>query len=176
MKKVLFTIAILGITTLSFAQNQEDNQAIEQAIENLAIGWKNGDGNTFASSFASVHDFIVWNGFYFKDMKQEANAEAHTNLFKRVYPNTKLYHVIDKIKYIRQDIALVHVLGAVAEKSKPRPTNPQVLYSVILDKSSGEWKIISFHNLDLEVFQDEEIRKNSPMPPQVMYANWYTTK
>jgi hypothetical protein len=84
-----------------------------------------------------------------------------------------LHYVIDKIKFIREDVALVHVFGALSTKSESRPKDPQVLWTSVLDKTNGTWKISSFHNLDLEVFKDEEIKKGAPMPAEVMYASWY---
>ncbi len=45
--------------------------------------------------------------------------------------------------------------------------------TLLLEKKDGKWQIISLHNLDLETFQNEDIKKGMPFPAEVMYASWY---
>ncbi|GJM34910.1 MAG: hypothetical protein DHS20C18_39110 [Saprospiraceae bacterium] len=156
-----------------YAQKTQDEKAIQQVVETMITSWGEGNGEKFASIFADEHDFIVWTGYYIKNSNPTVNARAHQGIFNTIYKDTDLYSTIDKIKFIREDIALIHVLGAVSKKGEGRPTDPEVLWTGILEKKDNTWKIISFHNLDLEVFKDENIKNNAPMPPEVMYASWY---
>ncbi len=80
---------------------------------------------------------------------------------------------VDKIKFIRPDIALMHVIGVMYGKGTEVPKDPGVLMSLLLEEKEGKWQIISFHNLDLETFQNKEIENGSPIPLNVMYASWY---
>ncbi|MEZ4950175.1 MAG: SgcJ/EcaC family oxidoreductase [Saprospiraceae bacterium] len=171
MKNLFFLFLMIASNTL-FSQNDADEKAIRNLAETISKGWSVGSGETFASAFEDHHDFIVWNGYYFKDMMVNQNAKAHTSLFEEVYKDTKLFCTVDKVKFISNDVALMHVFAAVS-RDEERPENPQVLWTGIAHKKDGIWKLVSFHNLDLEVFEDDETKKNSPMPPQVMYASWY---
>ena len=80
---------------------------------------------------------------------------------------------VDKIKFIRPDIALTHAIGVSYTKGQELPKNPGVLMTILLEKKNSTWQIISFHNLDLETFQNEDIKKGMPFPAEVMYASWY---
>lgn len=163
---VLFSIPLIS-------QSADDEKAIRQVMQTISEGWTNGSGEQYASVFADDHDFIVWTGYYLKNINRQKNAASHQAIFDTFYKGTQMHYVIDKIKFIREDVALVHVLGALSLKTESRPKDPQVLWTSLLEKTNGSWKIISFHNLDLEVFKDEGIKNGAPMPAEVMYASWY---
>ncbi|MCO6480705.1 MAG: SgcJ/EcaC family oxidoreductase [Phaeodactylibacter sp.] len=174
MKQLVKLIALFVLFTQPlFSQTEADEAAIRGLVQSMADGWTEGSGEKFAAAFADEHDYIVWNGMYFKNFNTQGNAAAHQGLFESVYKDTEHYATVDKVKFIREDIALIHVLAAVVKKGEGRPADPGVLWTGLLEKQEGQWKIISFHNLDLEIFQDEQMRQRAPMPPQVMYASWY---
>lgn len=162
------------LTTASIAQSgNADEQAIQQVVNTMETGWVQKNGETFASVFADAHDYIVWNGYYFPGFTRQRNAEAHQGLFNGPYKTYDVKFKIDKIRFLRPDLALVHVYGGGYQKGKSIPENPNVLMSMILEKKDGSWKIIAFHNLDLETFEKKEIGDSSPIPLKVMYAGWY---
>ncbi|HYE55605.1 MAG TPA: SgcJ/EcaC family oxidoreductase [Chitinophagaceae bacterium] len=173
MKKTIF-IVMTAITTTAAAFGQStDEQAIQQVVNTIETGWAQKNGQAFSSVFADVHDFIVWHGYYFPGMTKQANAAAHQGLFDGMYKTYDVKFKIDKIRFIRPDIALAHVYGGGHEKGKSAPENPSVLMTMLLEKKDGSWKIISFHNLDLEAFGNKELADRSPIPLKVMYAGWY---
>lgn len=175
MKTLLLVVMTVFSVSLGFSQEKEE-QAIRQVVETMIEGWNTGSGEQFASVFTDDHDFIVWNGYYFTGMNQVQNAASHQQLFDTMYKDTKNHAVVDNIRFIREDLALIHILAAVTPKDDARPKDPQVLISAILEKQSSGWKMLSFHNLDLEVFQNEDMKKASPIPVEQMYARWYAVK
>lgn len=172
MKKTILIIMTAITTTAAMAQST-DEQAIRKVVSTMETGWIKKDGQLFASVFAETHDFIVWNGYYFPGWSRQANAGAHQGLFNGPFATSDIKLKIDKIKFLRPDLALTHVFGARYDKGTSIPEDPGVLMSIIMEKKDGAWKIISFHNLDLEGFQDKPIADQSPMPLKVMYAGWY---
>ncbi|MDC8000577.1 SgcJ/EcaC family oxidoreductase [Aequorivita todarodis] len=173
MKRILFVLTIVLMSTITNAQKANEEQELKNLIGTLQKGWNSASGETFASAFAEPHDFIVWNGYYFKNNTVQSNTETHQWIFNTIYRDTQLFYAIDKIKFLKEDIALLHVFGAVAPKDELRPEDPEVLMTIIAEKKNGHWKIVSFHNLDLEVFQNEGMLKGAPVPPSAMYASWY---
>lgn len=68
MKKSILMSLTLLTATLSFAQqNNNDEQAVRSLVTTLETGWNNKSGETYASAFANVHDYIVVNGMYFSN-------------------------------------------------------------------------------------------------------------
>ncbi|MGB8191628.1 MAG: SgcJ/EcaC family oxidoreductase [Chitinophagaceae bacterium] len=174
MKKIILILLSAIITTASIAQSgNADDQAIQKIVTTMETGWAQKSGEVFSSVFADVHDYIVWNGYYFPGMSRKANAAGHQDLFSGVYRTYDVKFKIDKIRFVRTDLALAHVYGGGYEKGQAVPENPTVLMTMLLEKKDGNWKIISFHNLDLEAFENKATADRSPMPLNVMYAGWY---
>ncbi len=174
MKSLFLSFSLLVFSFTLFAQTPEDKQAIQNLVKTMAEGWTAGSGEQIASVFAAEHDFVVWNGYYMKNMSPKLTTKSFDGILSSIYKDTQHFATIDKIKFIRKDVALIHVFAAIAKKGEGRPADPEVLWTGLLTKENGSWKIVSFHNLDLEVFENEETRKRAPMPTSVMYAGWYS--
>ncbi|MEO6720388.1 MAG: SgcJ/EcaC family oxidoreductase [Ferruginibacter sp.] len=151
----------------------KDEQAIHNIIATLQKGWNEKSGETFASSFYKKHDYIVINGLYLSGISVEINARSHQGIFNSIYKTTDLELRLDKINFVRPDLALVHVLGATYQHGTPVPENPMAIISMLVEKKEGEWKIISFHNCNIEVSFDPAAPNQGPIPLKVMYASWY---
>ncbi|MEP7377466.1 MAG: SgcJ/EcaC family oxidoreductase [Chitinophagaceae bacterium] len=174
MKKTIIMATLISAAMTVHAQtNTNDEDAIRTVVKTMETGWNEKSGEKYASIFADTHDFIVWNGYYFPNQTRQGTAAAHQNLFTGIYKNSDVELKVDKIKFIRKDIALVHTYGGMYEKGKQLPENPGVLMTLLMEKKDAKWQIISFHNLDLEGFQDKAIAERSPFPFSVMYAGWY---
>ena len=142
------------ISQFVYGQKSKNVNAVNDIINIMMVAWEEGDGEKFASVFSEPHDFIVWNGFYFRQIDKNANAKNHNFIFKNQFKKTKVYYVVDKIKFIKKKVALIHVFGAVGKNNQGMPSNPGVLWTGILVKKKGKWKIISFHNSDLEIYKE----------------------
>jgi uncharacterized protein (TIGR02246 family) len=175
MKKTILFAMFTGLffSTATAQDRTADRQAIQNIAATMQKGWNEKSGKTFASPFATTHDYVVVNGMYFSGMTPERNAQAHQNLFNGVYRTRDLELRIDKISFIRDDLAMVHVLGAGYDQGTAIPENPQVVITMLVEKKNSEWKIISFHNCDIEVSFEPGAQTGSPMPLKVMYASWY---
>ncbi len=173
MKKIVLAVMAATALCTALAQNREDEKAIEKIVGSMEEGWVQKDGEKFASVFADTHDYIVWNGYYFRNTTKAMTAASHQGLFNGPFKMMDIKLKVDKIKFIRPDIALTHVLGVSYEKGKEVPKDPGVLMSLLLEKKDSKWQILSFHNLDLEAFQDKETGDRSLMPLNIMYASWY---
>lgn len=175
MKK-LFTLSVLFIGFITAATGQismKDQEAIRNAVRTMQDGWNARSGQMFSTSFAPTHDYIVWNGLYFNDQSRENNARAHQGIFDSVYKTTDVKLTVDDMRQIREDLVLVHVLGATYEHNTPVPDNPKVIISMLMEKQNSEWKIISFHNSDIEISFEPGVPNGSPVPPQAMFKSWY---
>lgn len=157
--------------TLAFSQTEnKDEQAIRSIASTLETGWNNKNGESFSAPFAEIHDYIVVNGIYFPKMTKKANAAAHQGLFDGVYKTRNVRLKVDKVEFIRPDLAMMYVLGVGYEKGTEVPKDPGVIMSILVEKQTGVWKIISFHNHEIDANQ---LQKGSPVPLTVMYASWY---
>lgn len=178
MKKVcmLSVLFIAIIATASAQINPRDEAVIHGIVRTMEEGWNAKSGKTFATHFAPTHDYIVWNGVFLKDLTREGNAMSHQGIFDSFYKTTDVRLIVSKMSPIREDLVLVHALGATYEHNTPIPENPKVIITMLMEKKNNEWSIISFHNSDIEISFDPGVPNGSPVPPQVMYQNWYAAQ
>ena len=117
MKQVtMFALAALASANIMAQTENTDDQAVRGIIQTLEKGWNTKSGETFASVFAEKHDYIVVNGLYFANFNPKANAFAHQGLFNGVYKSSEIRLKVDKVNFVRPDLAMIHVLGANWEK------------------------------------------------------------
>ena len=145
--KSIFLIANLAIALSLHSQgfDQENEKTeIEKTVKVLVNAWTGGDGTKFASPFTEDADFMVWFGLHLTG-KQEI-ASGHDFLFKDFYANTVWNLKVEKIKFIGEEVALVHCAGAVVKKGGPEPDEPDAVPLLVLNKIDGQWKIAALQN------------------------------
>ena len=171
MKKIIIMTCTALTVITSFAQlNSKDEQAVRSIVTTLEQGWNAKNSQTFASVFADKHDYIVVNGLYISNMPKAANAQAHQGLFDGEHKNLNIKLNIDKVQFLRPDLAMIYVIGAGYTKDSAVPADPGLIMSILAEKQKDEWKIISFHNHSIDM---ENIKRRSAMPLSVAYASWY---
>jgi uncharacterized protein (TIGR02246 family) len=172
MKKTFLTtiFTINFIFMLKAQDNKVEEQAIHKVLQTLSTGWNEKSGEKFASAFAEVHDYIVVNGLYFKAFTREQNGKNHQRLFDGVYKNAKIELKLDKINYYGNNLVHITAIGANYPSDQAIPEDPTVIMTMMVEKKPEGWKIISFHNHEINM---EAIKRVSPMPVEVMYASWY---
>lgn len=138
------------LTLYSFAVAQKtsdhskDEAAIRAIIVNLNEAWTKGDAQLWGQQFAEDADFTVWTGTYVKG--REAITRGHEEIFRTIYKDTKLRLSVRSIRFLRNDVAVVHTDGSVVKKEEEFPTTPQVVPTLILTKERGHWQIAVFQN------------------------------
>jgi uncharacterized protein (TIGR02246 family) len=171
---IALSTLFFGFISVSFSQySNQDEKALYGIVQTMQQGWNAKSGKQFASNFASPHDYIVWNGMYFNSQTTDNNAEAHQALFDSFYKNTDVRLKIDKIRPIREDLVTVHLFGATYERGTPVPENPKVIITLLIEKQKEGWKIISFHNSDIEISFEGDATSSSSVPLQEMFKSWY---
>lgn len=174
MKSSILFIVLLISTICLTAQTKKNDEAIKNVVNEMAAAWKAGNGTQFSKVFTEIHDFIIYNGFYSKNRSLADNASHQQRLFDNTFNNTEAHFTIDKIEYLDNDIALIHVLGAITSSGSKRPVDPELLWTGILTKTNAGWKIKCLQLLELQLFTDPESKSKVPGDPQIMYASWYS--
>lgn len=169
-----FILSLSGfiVSPVNAQDHKQDDKAIHHIVATMESGWNTKSGAQFATHFAPNHDYIVWSGVYLPNISTEVNAMAHQGIFNAIYKNIDLELRIDKIRYVRDDIAIAHVLGATYDHGAIIPALPAIIITMVLEKKNNAWEIVSFHNCDIETgFSPADPNSTLP-PPQVMFASW----
>jgi len=122
-----------------------DEKALHDLFQKIKDGWNQGDGQAYAASFTEDADYIVWNGIYLKG--RQAIAAAHQRLFETRFQGSRLEGFIKHIRFLSDDIALVHLHGRPQipgqEVSAPEQYSIQ---SLVCIRQADGWRFTSFQN------------------------------
>jgi uncharacterized protein (TIGR02246 family) len=138
------TLLLLTISNLLYAQNNltADETALRDNVQQLENGWNKKSGAVFARPFAEDADYVVINGMYFKG--RTAIETAHQQIFDTIFKETTLTLKVRQIRFLRPDVAVVHVNG-----HRDGPTKELVqdaLLTLVMTKEKEVWTIAAFQN------------------------------
>jgi uncharacterized protein (TIGR02246 family) len=113
MKTLVFmTMLMLGFSMQPVGTQDSraaDEAAMRESVKQLETGWNTKSGAVFAKPFAEDADYVVINGLY---IKGRATIEtAHQRIFDTIYKDTNIKLEVKQIRFLRPDVAVVHVTG-----------------------------------------------------------------
>ena len=119
-----------------------DEVAIHENVKQMETGWNTKSGASFAKPFAADADYVIINGMYIRGYN--AIEKAHQQIFDTIYKDTTLTLNVKQIRFLRPDVALVHVSG---HRNSPQPhLKAEATLVMVMTKNDGSWKIASFQN------------------------------
>ncbi len=129
--------------------NTNDRSADEKALHDLIQvskdGWNQGDGQAYAASFTEDADYILWNGTYLKG--RQAIAAAHQQLFETRLQGSRLEGFIKHIRFLSDDIALVHLHSSPQIPGQEVPAPEQYsIQTLVGTRQANGWRFTSFQN------------------------------
>src|SRR5689334_20534597 len=146
MKTLVFvTLMMLGLTTQpmhSQDSHAADEAAMRESVKQLETGWNTKSGATFAKPFAEDADYVVINGMY---IKGRADIQtAHQRIFDTIYKDTKISLAVKQIRFLRPDVAVVHVNGH--RDGPTKELTGDAMLTLVMTKEQQGWTIAAFQN------------------------------
>ena len=147
MKTLVFvTLLMLGFSgqTMQPAHDGRaaDEAAIRESVKQMETGWNTKSGALFAKPFAEDADYVVINGNYLKG--RAAIESGHQRIFDTIFKDTTLTLVVKQIRFLRADVAVVHVEG---QRTGPSTDlNQGALLTLTMTKEKQGWVIAAFQN------------------------------
>ena len=124
------------------APRSPDEVAIQEIVKQMETGWNTKSGASFAKPFAADADYVIINGMHIRGY--DAIAKGHQEIFDTIYKDTTLTLIVKQIRFLRPDVALVHVSG---HRNSPQPhLRAEATLVMVMTKNDGSWKIASFQN------------------------------
>ncbi|HKR21102.1 MAG TPA: SgcJ/EcaC family oxidoreductase [Pyrinomonadaceae bacterium] len=134
---LLFLAAIYPV----YGQSAADETAIRDNVKQLETGWNTKSGAAFAKPFADDADYVIINGRVLKG--KEAIATGHQRIFDTVYKDTTLALAVKQLRFIRPDVAVVHVS---ARRDGPGKEINHAMITLVMAKGQQGWTIDAFQN------------------------------
>jgi uncharacterized protein (TIGR02246 family) len=142
---------------IQLLSNTPDEVLIRQLCQSLLESWGDGDGYAYAAHFTEDSDYIAFDGTHYKG--REANAIAHQYLFDTWLKGTRLTGQVERIRFLRPDVAIVHLTGGML--MTPRSASADIssrltqakrpsIQTLIAVKRDGKWQFTAFHNCRIQ--------------------------
>lgn len=114
-----------------------------------------GDADAYSRYFAEDGTFTNLLGMFFQG--REAFRERHQQIFQGAYGGSTKQSDVVSLKFVRPDVAIVESLQTVSGFKKLLPGTSadakgrlRTRLLQVLVKESGEWKIATYHNIDVK--------------------------
>ena len=122
-----------------------DEKALHDLFQKMQDGWNRGDGQAFSASFTEDADYIVVNGTYLKG--RQAITAAHQQLFEARFQGSRLEGFLKHIRFLSDDIALVHMHGRpqIPGQAVPAPEQYSIQTLIGIRQDDG-WRVTAFQN------------------------------
>lgn len=145
MKTLIFvTLMMLGFSVQPMQPQDShtaDEAAMREAVKQLEAGWNTKSGAVFAKPFAEDADYVVINGSYIKG--RAAIGSGHQRIFDTIYKDTNLTLNVKQIRFLRGDVAVVHVEG---RRTGPGKETYDAMLTLTMTKEKQGWVIAAFQN------------------------------
>ena len=152
MKKALYLLIAITLnfppTTIAWEKASARDEA---AIRDIAVSWEDAwnrhDIKALSTLVAEDVDFVNVAGIRLKNRKEF--EQAHARLHQMKMKESVLTHKETHIKFVRPDLALVHVeWGMKGDRDLDgTPRQPrQGIFTWVMEKKKGTWRIIAAHN------------------------------
>ncbi|HKP83232.1 MAG TPA: SgcJ/EcaC family oxidoreductase [Pyrinomonadaceae bacterium] len=146
MKTLVFmTMLMLGFSMQpvpSQDSHAADEAAMRESVKQLETGWNTKSGAVFAKPFAEDADYVVINGMY---IKGRATIESsHQRIFDTIFKDTKINLTVKQIRFLRPDIAVVHVTGH--RDGPTKDLTGDAILTLVMTKDQNGWTIAAFQN------------------------------
>ncbi|HEX8130493.1 MAG TPA: SgcJ/EcaC family oxidoreductase [Pyrinomonadaceae bacterium] len=149
---VLITLAACALqsplrASISPDTNAVDEAAVRENVRQMEVGWNTKSGALYAKPFAADADYVVVNGVHLRG--REAIEKSHQHIFDTFYKNSILSISVKQIRFLRPDVAVVHVQGVnrIRQGAETREMNAMV--TLVMTKEKGDWKIVAFQNTQI---------------------------
>lgn len=144
MKALVFvTLLMLGFSGQTVRDNRAaDEAAMRESVKQLETGWNTKSGAVFAKPFAEDADYVVINGNYIKG--RAVIESQHQRIFDTIYKDTSLTLTVKQIRFLRPDVAVVHVEGR--RTSTVNELVQDAMLTLLMTKEKQGWVIAAFQN------------------------------
>ena len=146
MKTLVFMmLMMLGVSMQPMQSHDSraaDEAAMRESVKQMESGWNTKSGALFAKPFAEDADYVVINGMYIKG--RAAIQTAHQRIFDTIYKDTNINLTVKQIRFLRPDVAVVHVTG-----HRDGPTKDLIqdaILTLVMTKEQNGWTITAFQN------------------------------
>src|SRR4030088_1649765 len=152
--KLLCAFLAFTVASPAAAQSSADKAAIRKIIQDEISTWNKGDAVGYSKDFAKDGTFTNIRGQFFTGY--DGFLKQHQVIFEGIFKNTTLNQRVISLEFLRPGVAVVQTVTTVSGMAQPptgvaRDEKGRIRTSLlqIVAKKDGAWKIVPYHNTDV---------------------------
>ncbi|MFA6914898.1 MAG: SgcJ/EcaC family oxidoreductase [Parachlamydiales bacterium] len=120
---------------------EEDEVGIRAIVNQMQQGWNLKKSNEYLKFFAEDVDYVPLEGTLLKG--RNTITELLQKIFDTIYVNLDSNFIVEDIRYLRPDVAIVNVTTVSHFQN-----NPSALFTILMlftaTKNNGKWEVSSY--------------------------------
>jgi uncharacterized protein (TIGR02246 family) len=122
-----------------------DEQALHSLYQQLIDAWNSGDGQAYGAVFTEDASYVDVTGT--NTQGRQAISASHQHMFQTFLKGSQLVATITSIRFLRPDVALLHVRGEtrLAGQVEPAPDRATIETAIAV-KEQGKWLFAALQN------------------------------
>lgn len=125
--------------------NAQDDNEIRALFDKLLAAWTAGDAAGYGDCFTTDCDYVSYDGSRAKG--REAVVDSHHKLFRGVLLGSALVGAVESVRFIAEDVALVHATGSVLMPwRRELPRRRLSRQTIVAVRTEAGWRYTALHN------------------------------
>ena len=122
-----------------------DDQQLRALFQRLCRAWTDGDAEAYGACFTADCDYVSFDGT--RTHGREDVVESHDKLFRGVLFGSALVGEVESIRYIADDVAVLHGNGSVLVAWRTSlPKRRRTRNTLVVVRGTEGWRFTAIHN------------------------------
>jgi uncharacterized protein (TIGR02246 family) len=122
-----------------------DDEQLRALFQQLCQAWTNGDAAAYGACFTADCDYVSFDGT--RAHGRESVVESHDKLFRGVLFGTALVGEVESIRYVADDVAVLHGNGSVLVAWRSQlPKRRLTRNTMVAVRGPEVWLFTAIHN------------------------------
>jgi uncharacterized protein (TIGR02246 family) len=150
MRYISLILTVLGTVAPVVADDHpspDDAAAIRKIINDKMLAWNRHDAAGISKDYSEDHDHISVFGGWAKSRSQILQVHTRGHAPGGVFSTTEGSATLEKLRFVRPDVAIATVRIEWSEHGKPTGSNRSTW---VLSKDKARWQVVHFHNTGIQ--------------------------
>jgi uncharacterized protein (TIGR02246 family) len=125
--------------------DQATDAELVRLFQRMCSAWTAGDADGYGACFTQDCDYVSYDGTHARGRR--VMVENHDRLFRGVLAGSALVGYVESVRYLRDDVAVMHATGSVQMPWRARlPKRRLSRQTVVVVRTDDGWRVAALHN------------------------------
>jgi uncharacterized protein (TIGR02246 family) len=125
--------------------HEQDTTELRALVDQMYRAWDRNDAAAYAAFFTEDSDYVAFDGTRLRG--RAANEALHAKQFAGVLRGTRIAGEVDDIRFLGDDVAVLHTHGAVLFPwQQATPRTRASIQTMVATRTADGWRFSAFHN------------------------------